>query len=69
MLSRGGLPKTLLGFRGQGLLGGSWVVVSGVIRRTTTAITHMRGLIPPLRTNHEPPSGVQGFGLLMVLVP
>ena len=38
----------------RGLLGGSWVVISGVISRVL--ITHIRGLITPLRTTHEPPS-------------
>ena len=37
------------------LLGGSWVVISGVISRETILITHIRGLIPPLITTHEPP--------------
>ena len=41
-----------------GLLGGSWVVISGVIRKVTTVITHLRGLITPLLTTHEPPSRV-----------
>ena len=39
-----------------GLLGGSWVVRSGVISRVTIVITHIRGLITPLITTHEPPS-------------
>ena len=38
------------------LLGGSWVVISGVIIRVTIAITQIRGLITPLFTTHEPPS-------------
>ena len=38
------------------LLGGSWVVISGVISRVTILITHIRGLISPLITTHEPPS-------------
>ena len=38
------------------ILGGSWVVISGVISRVTTSITHIRGLITPLITTHEPPS-------------
>ena len=42
-----------------GILGGSWVVVSGVISRVTRLMTHIRGLIPSLRTTHEPPSTVQ----------
>ena len=36
-------------------LGGSWVVISGVISRVTVFITHIRGLITPLITTHEPP--------------
>ena len=38
------------------LLGGSWVVISGVISRVTMNITPARGLITPLITTHEPPS-------------
>ena len=38
------------------LLGGSWVVISRVISRVTIVITHIRGLITPLITTHEPPS-------------
>ena len=34
----------------------SWVVISGVISRLTTVITHIRGLITPFITTHEPPS-------------
>ena len=40
----------------KALLGGSWLVISGVISRVTIVITHIRGLIPPLLTAHEPPS-------------
>ena len=36
------------------MLGGSWVVISSV----TILISHIRGLITPLITSHEPPSGV-----------
>ena len=43
------------------LLGGSWVVISGVISRVTMVITHIRGLITLLITTHEPPSGA-GLG-------
>ena len=43
-----------LGFR----LGGSWVVITGLRSRVTTVITHIRGLITPLVTTHEPPSRV-----------
>ena len=38
------------------ILGGSWVVISGVISRVTIVITHVKGLITPLITSHEPPS-------------
>ena len=34
------------------ILGGSWVVINGVISKVTLIITHNRGLI----TTHEPPS-------------
>ena len=39
----------------RALLGGSWVVISGVIIRLTIVITHIRGLITPVITTHEPP--------------
>ena len=42
------------------VLGGSWVVISGVISRVTIVITHIRGRITPLLTTHAPPSRVQG---------
>ena len=29
--------------------------MSGVVSRVTILITHIRGLITPLRTTHEPP--------------
>ena len=38
------------------VLGGSWVVISGVLSRVTILITHIGGLITPLITTHEPPS-------------
>ena len=39
------------------VLGGSGVVISGVISRVfIISITHMKGLITPLITPHEPPS-------------
>ena len=47
-----------------GILGGSWVVISGVISRVTITITHISGLITPLITTHEPPS--MGFLSLRV---
>ena len=37
------------------LLGGSWVVISGVIGKVTILITLIRGLITPLITTHELP--------------
>ena len=43
------------------VLGGSWVVISGVISRVTIVVTHFRGLIVLLITTHEPPS--RGGGL------
>ena len=41
------------------LLGGSWVVISRVISRVAILITHIRGLLTPLITTHEPPSVAQ----------
>ena len=38
------------------ILGGSWVIISGVRSRVTVVITHLRGLITPLITTPEPPS-------------
>ena len=40
------------------LLGGSWVVINRVISRATIVTTHIRGLITPLITTHEPLSTV-----------
>ena len=40
------------------LLGGSWVVISGVTSKVTLIITLIRGLITPLITTLEPPSRV-----------
>ena len=40
----------------EGLLGASWVVISGVITKVTILITLIRGLITPPITTHEPPS-------------
>ena len=46
------------------LLVGSWVVIRGVRSRITITTTHISGLTTPLRTTHEPPSGVWGiFGV------
>ena len=39
----------------EALLGGSWVVKIRVISRITIGITHIRGLIAPIITTHEPP--------------
>ena len=36
--------------------GGSWVLINGVMIRVTILISHIRGLITPLLTTHEPPS-------------
>ena len=55
MLLSGGINMCLW-FCGLGILGGSWVVISGVISRVTVLITHIRGHITPLITTHEPPS-------------
>ena len=38
------------------LLGGPWVVINGVIIRVTILISHIRGLVTPFMTTHEPPS-------------
>ena len=42
----------------MGLLGGSWLLISRAISRITAVITHIKGLITPLITTHEPPSRV-----------
>ena len=62
-----GFPGAPCGRRSPGLgvlplLGGSWVVISGVISRVTIIITPIRGLITPLITTHEPPSGALTIG-------
>ena len=41
------------------VLGGSWVVINRVISRVTMLVSHVRGLITPLITTHEPPSRVK----------
>ena len=38
------------------VLGGSWAVINGVISKVTI---HIRGLITPLITTHEPPNRPQ----------
>ena len=40
------------------ILGGSWVVISRVICRSTILTTHLGGLITPFIATHEPPSNV-----------
>ena len=47
--------------RQGGLLGGSWVVISRVISRITIGITHIKGLITPFISTHEPPSSGGGW--------
>ena len=42
------------------MLGGSWVVRNGLISRVTIPISHIRRLITPLITIHEPPSNPKG---------
>ena len=37
-------------------LGGSWVVLSGVVIRVAIFMAHIKGLITLLITTHEPPS-------------
>ena len=46
----------------RSMLGGSWLVISGVTSRVTRVITHIEGLKTPLITSHEPPSGCRGSG-------
>ena len=43
-------------YKTRPLLGGSWLVISGVISKVSIVITHIRGLIALLITTHEPPS-------------
>ena len=53
---------SLMTVDGGFILGGSWVVISSVISRVTILISHIRGLITPLITSHEPLSrGVSSF--------
>ena len=44
------------------LLGGPWVVISGVISRVTIIIAHIRALISLPITTHEPPSMRKLYG-------
>ena len=50
------------------LLGGSWVVVSGVTSRVTIIISHITGLITPLFSTPEPPS-VRSLMVSLVIDP
>ena len=52
---RGKSPARLGGSWGL-VLGGSLVAINGLISRVTIVISHIRGLITPLITTHEPPS-------------
>ena len=51
----------------EGLLGRSWVVISGVISRVTIIIIPIKGLVTLRITTHEPPNRVQGGMLRMLL--
>ena len=44
------------------VLGGSRVVISGVISMVTIVITHIRGFITLLTATHEPPSALSEVG-------
>ena len=50
--------------RKKGLLGGSWVVISGVISPLIRVITTVTLLITPLITTHELPSTIYYRSLL-----
>ena len=54
-------------YKTRPLIGGSWLVIRGVISKVTIVITHIRGLITLLITTHEPPSTLPAFswGLLL----
>ena len=60
MWPRGPLPGQLLPLP-LPLLGGSWVVISGVISPLIWVITIGSLLITPLIANHEPPSSRRGW--------
>ena len=47
LLNKIGLP-----FTGLSTLGGSWVVINGVISGVTILISHIRGLISPHRYSY-----------------
>ena len=46
------------------VLGGSWVVISGVRRPLIRVVTMVTLLITPLMTTHEPPNMIIGLGPL-----
>ena len=52
------MSQPVLGVHGEGLLGGSWLVISGVISPLIWVIIFVTLLITPLITAHEPPSTV-----------
>ena len=58
LIGASGLPSTLLG--------GSWVVTSGVISKVTILITLVGGRITPLLTAHEPPSSPRQENMKLV---
>ena len=51
------------------LLGGSWVVISGVISPLIRVIIRVTLLITPLITGHEPPSRGSAKLLSIVAIP
>ena len=57
------------GLRASGLLGGSWVVISGVISPLMQVRTIVTLLITLLITTHEPPSRLQDKSCLSLLRP
>ena len=50
-----------MGLHGVELLGGSWVVIRGVISLLIWVIIMVTLLITPLITTHEPPSNTDGL--------
>ena len=50
-----------LGFKHRGLLGGSWVVISGVVSPLVWVISIVTLHITLLITTHEPPSRCLGL--------
>ena len=46
----------VLVLRGLRVLGGSWIVINGLISRVAILMSHVRGPITPLITTDEPPS-------------